>query len=165
MHRFRCWRQVKGSQMGRHTFHRRTYFFFVKSAHILTTPSVKGKFWFVVIFIYWMIPIVVTPSNRSSNILNKCLPRVLWSLFFASFPICNTMILFIHSFHFIRSCIMRAIVIPVLGKLETNQNTLYVSNFWILHVTGLPAFVDVTVRLVDDSVSFPRSVKYPISLH
>jgi len=60
---------------------------------------------------------------------------------------------------------MRAIVIPVLGKLETNQNTLYVSNFWILHVTGLPAFVDVTVRLVDDSVSFPRSVKYPISLH
>jgi hypothetical protein len=60
---------------------------------------------------------------------------------------------------------MSTVFIPVLGKLETNQKTLYVSNFRILHVTGLTAFVDVAVRLVDDSVSFPRPVKYPISLH
>jgi len=53
---------------------------------------------------------------------------------------------------------MRAVVIQVLGKLETNQKTLYVSHFWILHVTGLPAFVDVAVRLVDGSVSFPQQL-------
>ena len=58
---------------------------------------------------------------------------------------------------------MLAVVMQDLGKLETNQKTLYVSNFWILHVTGLPAFVDVTVRLVDGIVSFPQPVKYPTS--
>lgn len=163
IHRFGCWCQVIGSQTDRNSFHRRSSFFFVNSGQILTPPSVKDRFWFVVICMYWMIPIVVTPSARNSDILIKCVPRVLWSLFSACLPICDTMISFIHSFHFIRSYIMCTVVIQVLVKLETNQKTLYVPNFWILHVTGLPAFVDVAVRLVDGSVSFPQAVKYPTS--
>ena len=98
---FRCWCQVKESQTGRHSFHISSSFFFVKSAQILTTRSVKDRFWFVVICRYWLIPTVVTPSAQSSKILNKCVRRVLWSLFSACLPICNTMISFIHviSFH------------------------------------------------------------------
>jgi hypothetical protein len=58
----------------------------------------------------------------------------------------------------------RAVVILVLGRLETIQKKLYISSFWILLVTGLPTFVDVAVRLVDSSVSFPLPVKYPTPL-
>jgi hypothetical protein len=98
IHRFGCWCQVLVSQTDRNSFHRRSSFFFVNSGQILTTPSVKDRFWFVVICMYWMIAIVVTPSARNSDILIKCVPRVLWSLFSACLPICNTMISFIHSF-------------------------------------------------------------------
>lgn len=51
---------------------------------------------YVVICVSWMIPIEVTPSIRSSNILNKCVSRVLWSIFSAYLPMCNTILSFIH---------------------------------------------------------------------
>jgi hypothetical protein len=98
IHRIRCWCQVKWSQIGRHSFHRRSSFFFVKSPQILTNPSVKDRSWFVIACMYWIITILVTPTTRSSNILNKCVPRVLWSLFSACLSIYNSAMSFIHLF-------------------------------------------------------------------